>query len=140
MSHKPNHQLRLSSDPSYKEYFDSCNRFMTVMEKVSRLCLAACSIFSSRYYFAWGGQNERIFLKLITTPKFYKVEIEGDYVPIATEAKQINELSELIELGLMHLESQVTKYCDDIDFTTFLKKIASNKKLSKLKQRKQQKK
>lgn len=83
-----------------------------------------------------GGQNERIFLKLITTPKFYKVEIEGDYVPIATEAKQINELSELIELGLMHLESQVTKYCDDIDFTTFLKKIASNKKLSKLKQKK----
>ena len=141
MSHKPNHQLRLSSDPSYKEYFDSCNRFMTVMEKVSRLCLAACSIFSSRYYFAWGVVKMRgYFLKLITTPKFYKVEIEGDYVPIATEAKQINELSELIELGLMHLESQVTKYCDDIDFTTFLKKIASNKKLSKLKQRKQQKK
>lgn len=140
MSHKPDHQLRLSSDSSYKEYFDSCNRFISVMEKVSRLCLAACSIFSSRYYFAWGVVKMRgYFLKLITTPKFYKVEMQGDYAPIATDSEQIIELSELIELGLMKLESQVTKYCDDIDFTTFFKKIVSTKKLSKLKQRKQKK-
>ncbi|KAL6453060.1 MRR1 Multidrug resistance regulator 1 [Candida maltosa Xu316] len=132
MSNDPDHKLKMVTDTKYAKFFDSTNRLLLGMEKVCRVCLSACSVLSSRYYFAWAVMKSRTYyLKLVTTSKLYKMnEYEGLQFSRPSE-DQLTELAALTERGLKKIESIIEQGCDAINISQLFKRTVPKRKPSK---------
>ncbi|RLV95944.1 Multidrug resistance regulator 1 [Spathaspora sp. JA1] len=123
MSGNREHRSRLKHDHEYRRIFDAANRFILCMEKCCRICLGGASILSSRYYFAWGVlKSKNYFLKLVSSPQFYKDNADCGLDFYQPSSQELNELADIIDCGLSNVEDSVTKYCTDIDWPSLFKK------------------
>lgn len=122
MSNDPNHSTKLNTDSTYKKIFNSTGRFIIGMEKTVRVCLTACSILSSRYYFAWITIKLRnYFLKLVTSPEFYERNVAQDLQFVKPTEAQITELADLTDRGMEKVETFINNSCDLVDISTLFK-------------------
>ena len=122
MLEDPDHSRKHSTDPKYRKLFDSTGRFIIGMEKTVRVCLTGCSILSSRYYFAWISIKLRnYFLKVVTSPKFYKMNVEQNLQFIRPSEEQLTELADLTDRALEKIQTFINDSTDTVNVTTLFK-------------------
>ncbi|EGW31659.1 uncharacterized protein SPAPADRAFT_140259 [Spathaspora passalidarum NRRL Y-27907] len=123
MSGNPDHRSRLKHDLGYRDMFMASHRFIVSMEKSCRICLAALSILSSRYYFAWGlVKSKNYFLKLATSPEFYKDNADCGLDFYEPNAEEIHELAYIVDSSMENIEDLVNNYCSDLDLPSLFKR------------------
>ncbi|RCK57695.1 Multidrug resistance regulator 1 [Candida viswanathii] len=133
MSNDPDHR-KMITDPTFKKIYDSTSRFIIAMEKTIRVCLTACSMLSSRYYFAWISIKLRnYFLKLVTSPKFYKFNLKHDLLFPKPSVEQITDLADLIDRALDKVESFTNEYCALVNISGLFKQNTTKRAAAKSK-------
>jgi hypothetical protein len=133
MSNDPDH-CKMITDPTFKKIYDSTSRFIIGMEKTIRVCLTACSILSNRYYFAWISIKLRnYFLKLVTSPQFYKNHLKHDLQFPRPNVEQITDLADLTDRALDKVESVTNESCALINISSLFKQNTSKTAAAKSK-------
>ncbi|CAK9439208.1 uncharacterized protein LODBEIA_P34320 [Lodderomyces beijingensis] len=113
---------RPHEDFEYEQTVGIIRKFISLMEKCFRVCLAAVSILSSRYYFAWEVvRTQNYYLKIATNANFYKEkwqEAEGFPIP---QHSQLKELVDITTASLDKLMQLVETYCEEVDLPGIFK-------------------
>ncbi|CAH2355972.1 multidrug resistance regulator 1 [[Candida] railenensis] len=113
----PNHELNLKVDKEYKHYFERLLVLIEHMEKCARLCIAALTELSSKYYYAWGAARSQSFIYKIVTSEEFFVQSASKYDCYTTKLT-MNQVEELIQLygpPLELAEKIIREHCQDID-------------------------
>lgn len=119
----PLHKQRLLADRQYRLYFRTLSQLKDEMEKCSRICIAALSELSDRYYYAWGAARSQTFiLKVVTSEAFYAMASEVDSAVVALNAGQIDELLALYVPALKLAEIIVNDHCKEQKVTKIFRK------------------
>ena len=123
MKTDPNHQLKLRSSEEYRNYFESYCLLEEYMEKCARVCIAALTELSDRYYYAWGAARSQTFIyKIVTNEEFY-VE-SGRHNPTKLTLAHIEELILMYGPPLELAEKIVKEHCNNEKTRILFKKKA----------------
>ena len=123
----PNHELNLRVDAEYKQYYDRILVLIEHMEKCARLCIAALTELSSKYYYAWGAARSQSFIYKIVTNEEFFIQSASKYNHYTSRLtmSQVEELILLYGPPLELAEKIIREHCQDIDMVSnvFIKKV-----------------
>ncbi|CAH2355971.1 multidrug resistance regulator 1 [[Candida] railenensis] len=123
MKTEPNHQSKLRSSEEYRNFFESYCLLEEYMEKCARVCIAALTVLSDRYYYAWGAARSQTFIyKIVTNEEFY---VEADRRnPSRLTLAQTEELISMYGPPLELAEKIVKEHCNDEKIENVFRKKA----------------
>ncbi|EDK44590.1 hypothetical protein LELG_02769 [Lodderomyces elongisporus NRRL YB-4239] len=115
-------KTKVQHDPDFQKLLDETSTLITLMEKSCRVCLAALSMLSSRYYLAWEAvKTQNYYLQIATSPKFYKAKHKEAVNFPTPNYRRLQQLNNIASSGLEILQKLVFTYCEEVDLPGIFK-------------------
>lgn len=121
----PDHKTKLA-EPEYFTHFQKLCKLVVLLEKLSKICIAAEAIMSNRYYFAWRVfKNHQKLMHALSDANFYRFTNSRPWStagPHNLNSLQLQDLIDLLKSNVLFLEKQIAENLKEFCVEHFLTK------------------